>query len=435
MKIKHLIAVPVMLGIIAGLAGCGNNSSNAKNKDGKEEIRISWWGADSRNKAVQEAITAFEKDNKDIKVKAEFGDYGSYQQKMTTQLSGGTAPDVVRLDSMWLDQYQNQLLDLNELKDEIGLDNFNKEQLESITIDGKLLGMPLSTNYLPLYYNKTVLDKYGIKKPESWDDLFAMRDKLPDNMYPMWFHYVKSKNVSPMFLVSIIAQQTGKPIGDKNNKLQYTEKDFENGLAFYKKLVDKRIIPSKEVIDNAGAVDGAIMPQILDGSWASTWEFTANTVGLKEQLKEKGFELELAGFPAMENQKSTGVWSKPSMVYSIPTTSKHKKAAAKLIDYLMNDEEANKIQKLENGVPDSKTGKEVLEDANLIDPVIKEAIELGSKEVDPSLNYSYRWERSRLLDATLDVINGLDYGEISVKEGAATLYQAFVEEEGTFGSN
>lgn len=45
---------------------------------------------------------------------------------MTTQLSGGTAPDVIRLDSMWVDQYENQLSDLKELGEELGLSNFSQ---------------------------------------------------------------------------------------------------------------------------------------------------------------------------------------------------------------------------------------------------------------------------------------------------------------------
>lgn len=60
------------------LAACGKSSeSSAKT----EEIRISWWGGDARNKVMQEAITAFEKENPTIKVKAEFSGYGGYQEK------------------------------------------------------------------------------------------------------------------------------------------------------------------------------------------------------------------------------------------------------------------------------------------------------------------------------------------------------------------
>lgn len=417
----------VALFMLVTLVACGKGTSSA---DGKVELRISWWGGDSRNEAVQAAIKEFEKENPEIKVKAEFGGYGGYQEKMTTQLSGGTAPDVIRLDSMWMNQYQNNLLDLNDVAKEIGLDNFDKKTLTPVSEKGKVLGIPLSTNYRGLYYNKTVLDQYGIEKPASWEDLYAMREKLPEDMYPLWAGF-SQKGVTPVFFFALMAQQTGKPIADENNKLIYTEKDFQNVIAFYEDLVAKKIIPSKKVIDNAGMVDGAPIPDLVNGKWVSVFEFVANTNVLNSQLKEKGFELALAGFPTLENQKSTGVWTKPSMVYSIPTASKNQKEAAKLIDFLVNSEAANKAQKLENGVPDSKTGKATLESEGLITPLVSETIDLGSSLVDPTLSNVFKWDRAKLNDVSLDVITELDYGKITGKEAAKKLYTAFKEEKFT----
>lgn len=434
---KNSLKKVVSLGVLAGcaaliLGACGGKSGSSEASGGKEEVRISWWGGDTRNKAIQEAIKKFEEKNPDIKVKAEFGGYTGYQQKLTTQLSGGTAPDVVRVDSMWLDQYQNQLLDLNEVKDEIGMSNFKQEDLEAATFNSKVLGMPLSMNYRPIYANQTLLDEYGLEKPTSWDDIIAMRDKLPDDVYPYWFAGVGPKGVSMVFLNTILSQQTGKSIGDADNNLLYTEEDFKNALEFYNDLVEKKITPSKEVIDNGGIVDGAPNPFVVDGKVLLMDEMTANTSTLESQLKEKNYELSLVGFPTMTDQKSNGVWTKPSMLYSIPVTSKHQKAAAELINYLMNDPEANKIQKIENGIPISEVGRETLEKEKLIPALTEEATVLGDKEVDTNLAYSYRWDRARIDDTLLDVVNGLGYKDMTVDEAAKKLYKAFKEEEATF---
>lgn len=434
---KNSLKKVVSLGVLAGcavliLGACGGKSSSSEASGGKEEVRISWWGGDTRTKAIQEAIKKFEEKNPDIKVKAEFGGYAGYQQKLTTQLTGGTAPDVVWVDSMWLDQYQNQLLDLNEVKDEIGLSNFKQEDLDSSSLNGKVLGLPLSINYRLIYSNQTLLDKYGIEKPTSWDDIIAMRDKLPEGVYPFWFGGLGSKGVSLNFLITLLSQQTGKSIGDADNNLLCTEEDFKNALEFYNMLIEKKITPSKEVIDNGGIVDGAPNPFLVDGKVVLMDEYTSNTSTMESQLKEKGYDLSLVGYPTLEGQKSNGTWTKPSMFYSIPTSSKHQKAAAKLINYLMNDPEANKIQKIESGVPVSKVGRETLEKDNLIPELTAEATALGDKEVDTNLAYSYRWERARINDTLLDVVNGLGYKDMTVDEAAKKLYKAFKEEEATF---
>ena len=171
---------------------------------------------------------------------------------------------------------------------------------------------------------------------------------------------------------------------------------------------------------------------MVDGKVVLTDEYTANTSTTESQLKEKNYELTLVGFPTMKDQKSNGAWTKPSMLYSIPTSSKHQKAAAKLINYLMNDAEANKIQKIENGVPVSEAGRETLEKDNLIPALTEEATILGDKEVDNNLAYSYRWERARINDTLLDIVNGLGYKDMTVDEAAKKLYKAVKEEEATF---
>jgi oligogalacturonide transport system substrate-binding protein len=431
MEIKRLLTIcaTVMVGVSL-LSGCGKNN-DITTKDGKEEIRISWWGGDSRNKAIQEAIQKFEEENPDIKVKTEFGGYGGYQEKMTTQLAGDTAADVIRLDSMWMDQYKNQLLDLNELGEQIGISNFSSDVLAPLESDGKVWGLPLSTNYRPLLYNKTVTDKYGIEAPQSWDDIFAMRDKLPADYYPM-ANFLGSKNASPSLFFSIITQQTGMPISDENFNMNYKESDIENLLTFYRDLVEKKIMPSKKEVDNSGSIEGAPAPALVEGKWVSFFEFTANTNTIQNQLKEQGFDLEVAGFLSMKDEKSTGVWTKPSMVYSIPKTTKHKESAAKLIDFLMNSDEANQIQKLENGIPDSKAGKEVLEKADLISPLASKVLKLGDEKVDKNLSTMFKWDTAKMNDVTLDVITKLDYGKIDTKEAAKQLYTAFKEQEQSF---
>lgn len=412
------------------LAACGNDGSQATD-DSSGEVRISWWGSDFRNEVIQEAINLFEEENPEITINAEFGGYDGYQERMTTQLAGGTAPDVIRLDSMWLLDYADQLTDLNELDDSLDLGSFSDDVLEPVTDDGKLLGLPLSTNFRPLFYNKTVTDEYGIEAPESWEDIIAMREVLPDDYYPMASPF-GPRGASPIFFFSLLAQQTGQPTADENGQLNYTEDDFYNVIRFYNELVENRIMPSKRDVDNAGIVEGAPAPDLIEGRWVSFFEFTANTTTITNQLDEQGFELALSGYPSLEEELSTGVWTKPSMVYSIPEASENKEIAAKLMDFLMNDPEAIRIQGLENGVPDSDVGREIIEEEGFLTPMLIEAIERGEEKFDPDLASVFQWDTSNLNDATLDIITSLDYGETTVEEAAEALYNAFSEEETRF---
>lgn len=89
-----------------------------------------------------------------------------------------------------------------------------------------------------------------------------------------------------------------------------------------------------------------------------------------------------------------------------------------LIDFLLNDDEAIKTIKLENGYPESTHAKELIEELGLTIPIVEEAHQVGLETVDPKLATVYKWQRARTDDANLDVITKLDYGEIDVDEAA-----------------
>ena len=65
-------------------------------------MRFSWWGADIRHEATLAAIEAYEEENPGVQIEAEYQGFEGYQQKMMTQLAGGTAPDLVQIDNVWL---------------------------------------------------------------------------------------------------------------------------------------------------------------------------------------------------------------------------------------------------------------------------------------------------------------------------------------------
>jgi trehalose/maltose transport system substrate-binding protein len=52
--------------------------------------------------------------------------------------------------------------------------------IESQTVDGKLVALPFFTDAPALYYRKDLLDKYGEKVPETWEELAATAQKIQD---------------------------------------------------------------------------------------------------------------------------------------------------------------------------------------------------------------------------------------------------------------
>jgi trehalose/maltose transport system substrate-binding protein len=87
--------------------------------------------------------------------------------------------DVYRVDVIWAPQLAGDLLDLTEpMKDVI--DQYFPSIVESQTVDGKLVAMPLFTDAPALYYRKDLLDKYGAAVPKTWDEMAAIAKTVMD---------------------------------------------------------------------------------------------------------------------------------------------------------------------------------------------------------------------------------------------------------------
>ncbi|TGQ46675.1 ABC transporter substrate-binding protein [Mesorhizobium sp. M00.F.Ca.ET.216.01.1.1] len=84
--------------------------------------------------------------------------------------AGNSDIDVYQTDVIWAPQLASQLVDLTEAtKDVVGA-HF-PQIIQSQTVDGKLVALPIFTDAPALYYRKDLLDKYGVKLPATWAEL------------------------------------------------------------------------------------------------------------------------------------------------------------------------------------------------------------------------------------------------------------------------
>src|SRR5690348_2543408 len=68
-------------------------------------ITISWWGTDSRHKALIAAVKMFEAKYNWITVQTNYSGWDGYHDKLTVQLGTGKAPDLFAYSVNLLEQY------------------------------------------------------------------------------------------------------------------------------------------------------------------------------------------------------------------------------------------------------------------------------------------------------------------------------------------
>lgn len=95
-------------------------------------------------------------------------------------LAAGTSDvDLYQTDVIWAPQLAEHFVDLTEVAKDLAPQHF-PSIIESQTVDGKLVALPIFTDAPALYYRKDLLDKYGKTPPKTWEELSATAKEIQD---------------------------------------------------------------------------------------------------------------------------------------------------------------------------------------------------------------------------------------------------------------
>jgi multiple sugar transport system substrate-binding protein len=141
------------------LAACSDGSA-AGDAGGKVTLNY-WLWDDKQQPAYQECADAFTRANPDVTVKITQTAWTQYWQNLTTQLAGGSAPDVWTDHASYYPQFvsSNQILDIQPFvdKDKVDLTQYQAGLADLFVKDGKRYGLPKDWDTMALVYNKQLV--------------------------------------------------------------------------------------------------------------------------------------------------------------------------------------------------------------------------------------------------------------------------------------
>ena len=125
----------------------------------------------------------------DAEIKIEVVQWDNLEQRLTTDIAGGTAPDIALIGTRWLVDFVKN--DVAEPLDAYITAEFKGRFIESFlkpsTINGKIYALPVAASARAMYYNKDLLSKAGVTEPPAdWTALVADAEKvkaLGGNLY------------------------------------------------------------------------------------------------------------------------------------------------------------------------------------------------------------------------------------------------------------
>jgi multiple sugar transport system substrate-binding protein len=353
-----------------GVANPGGDDDETSSADsGPVEIRFSWWGSDTRHQTTQEIIDLFMEKNPDITVVPDYTDWGGYWDKLATSVAAGDAPDVITQEERYLADYASRgvLADLGELEIETG--SIDESVLASGETDGARYGIPTGVNAYAVLADPQVFADAGVEVPDdsswTWEDYVTAANAVsagtPDGVYGTQDYGFNEAGLS------ILARQRGEALYTPEGELGVSE---ETVADFFQLSLDLQSAGGQpdaaRTVELEGAGPEGSLLGTNSGAMGMWW---TNQLGAISTAS--GRELQLLRLPGETEDERTGMYFKPAMYYSVAKTSEHPEAAAKLVDFLLNDPEAGALMLSDRGLPANTEVRESIQDA--LSPADKQA--------------------------------------------------------------
>lgn len=363
-------AIVLPLTACAGAPAPGTSDSGAPAQSGSPgaidtttpvSLRIAWSGSQDRTDRTLKAIDRFKEKYPNVSVEYESTTSTNFWDKLTTQVAGGNAPDIIQMSGQTLKQYVSNgaLMDIQPYVDNgtINLTGWEEPLLQAQTIDGVLYGIPPGVDGHAVIYNATKLQELGIAPPEAkwtWDDFAGFVCEVHEKGGDKYWGSENNGLGYEAFQV-FLAQRGKAMFNEDGTGVGFEAQDLKDWWGMWGDLQAKGCIVPAEVQqenglnpENSGVIKGF---GAIDFSTSS--QFT-NFVSLSKDT------LAMNLYPLGNDGTGGQVW-RAGLAWSITHNSKSADWAARLIDFLVNDEEAGTDQGTTRGVPASPVVRTLVE--------------------------------------------------------------------------
>jgi multiple sugar transport system substrate-binding protein len=312
-------------------------------------LRYAWWGNDLRHRLTQEVIDLFEAQNPNITIDGEFGGLGGYLERLSTAFAGGDAPDIIQLPAPAIGEWaaRGALHNLDDFADVLDISNIDPGVVNSAIFDGVRAGVPSGVNSFGVLINPNIFEQAGVAVPDTdtwtWQDFLEVSAEItaatPDGVYG-----AQDTTGGMASFRTWIRQHGGELDVDG---LETTEEVVAEWFQLGLDLIASGATPPASL--TAEVNSGAQEQSLFATNRAAIWPTATNLLSAFQTLT--GHELELVRYPGETEFAEPGMRIEASGYLTITSTSQHAEAAAKFIDFMLNDPEAGAILLSERGLP------------------------------------------------------------------------------------
>ena len=359
MKKKKLLALLTAVSMVLSLAGCAKTDNTPEASTGQESVP----DETDMNTEVEPAKEAelnimmsfpqymdqwetycrqFEEkmlneENIKVKVNLEMPSSDQYESVLQARMTGDDAPDLYTLHSNNIAAYE-KAGNLTDLSGENLAGKIYENVKDTVSIDGRLLAVPIESQSWGVLYNKDIFAECGLSAPETLDDLKQVCETLKEKGYTPFMLAFQEQWVPQLMTALTIG---GKVSGEAADWLDRRYADE----ASYAEIAD--IFDAIDVImqngterameegSEAGSADFAVgkAAMYVNGTWASGTIMSTNP----------DMNLGVFPLPVNNNKACTMVNLSTSTTLAVYPGSGEMELALKFANYVLDDQDSSAL--------------------------------------------------------------------------------------------
>ncbi|MBN3554951.1 extracellular solute-binding protein [Fictibacillus nanhaiensis] len=331
---KKLLALPLTFALAASaLAACGPQEDSSSTGGKKESAadkpeKLVMWEDQEKGAGTKDAIKKFE-DKYGIKVDLKEIPMLDQQEKLRLDGPAKKGPDVITTphDRIGPLAIEGLIAPIKVSDDVTKL--YTESSINALTYDGKLYGLPKSTETPVFIYNKKLMPE----APESFDDVlaFSKGDKggAQYGFLANWTDFYFANGVLSGYGSYVFKDDNGtldaKDLGLSNEGavegLDYITSWYKDGL-FPKGIIGEKAGPTIDGLFQEGKV-----ASVMNGPWSF------------QGYKDAGIDIGVSPMPKLPNGEDVKTFIGVKG-YNVSQFSPNQEWAAKLVEFITNEENA-----------------------------------------------------------------------------------------------
>jgi len=402
MKFKKIVPLALVISLMVGCSGKKQSSTPTNEEivtEIKNPVEITFWHAmnGDQESSLQGFVDRFQKENPNITITLQNqSSYQDLQQKITaTTASPKNLPTMTQAYPDWLLNAidENLVLDLKPYieNETLKFDNYDdivQGFREASTINGKIYGIPFNKSTEVLWYNKTLLDKLGLKVPTTYDEFANVSEEIKEKQNIVGGGFDSLSNYYSTYL-----KNEGVTF---DSKLDPTSEQSEDAVDYYLDGI-------KDGYFRIAGTDKYLSGPFGNETLAMYVASNASETFIKKGVDNK-FEIGVARYPAKEvMQQGTDLF-----IFN-NATAEQKTAAYEFLKFLTNKEnqitwaqETGYIPVRESAIND----EQYKNSGSLIAPIISDATKnLFTNPLVKGMDSAFR-ESNTVLESILADPNG-----------------------------